>query len=71
VIYTKFLRRERNPKHSLKFCRLCELNEVLGPVALSDNWMRALAGLRRWLSGARARAGHREYETRQQECLGS
>lgn len=48
-----------NPKDLLEFCRLGKLDEVLGPVALGDNWMCVLAGLRRWLR-ARARAGHRE-----------
>lgn len=43
----------------LEFRRLCELNEVLGPVALGDEWLGALAGLRRCLR-APARAGHRE-----------
>jgi hypothetical protein len=45
----------------LEFRRLGELNEVLGPVALGNEWLRgdALAGLRRCLR-ARARARHRK-----------
>jgi hypothetical protein len=50
----------------LEFCRLGELNEVLGPVALGDEWLRggALAGLRRCLLRARARARHRKKRNR-------
>lgn len=43
----------------LEFCRLGELNEVLGPIALGDEWLRDLAGLRRCLRAC-ARAGHRK-----------
>ncbi len=38
-------------KTLLEFCCFCELNEVLGPVTLGDEWLgtNALAGLRRCL----------------------
>jgi hypothetical protein len=47
----------------LEFCCLCELNEVLGPVTLGDERLRALAGLRRCLR-ARACTGHRKRNVR-------
>jgi hypothetical protein len=43
----------------LEFCCLCELNEILRPVALGDERLCALAGLRRCLR-ARACTGHRK-----------
>jgi hypothetical protein len=72
VVRSQFVKDEKR-RHAgtwlgnlLEFCRLGELNEVLGPVALGDEWLRgggALAGLRRCLR-ARARARHRKKRNR-------
>lgn len=59
-------------KTLLEFCCFCELNEVLGPVTLGDEWLvdsTTLAGLRRCLR-AGACTCHRE-KTQAQEWLGS
>lgn len=59
----------------LEFCRLGKLNEILGPVALGDERLRALTGLRRCLR-ARACTGHRKQKRnvrlgRARGCLGA
>ena len=51
--------RDTRAQNLLEFCRFGELNEVLGPITLGDEWLRAFAGLGRCLRAC-ARTGHRK-----------
>ena len=53
------LDRDTRAQNLLEFSRFGELNEVLGPITLGDEWLRAFAGLGRCLRAC-ARTCHRK-----------